>query len=78
LGSGFHDYIPHAAHGDGKHPLHEALSCPDAPFPGDVKWNFGKFLVDREGKVIARFEPRTKPDSAEVVAAIETALKAGR
>jgi len=62
--------------GEGKHPLYEALSGPDAPFPGDVKWNFGKFLVDREGKVIARFEPKAKPDSAEVVAAIETALKA--
>ncbi len=62
--------------GPEKHPLYEALSGPDAPFPGDVKWNFGKFLVGRDGKVIARFEPKTKPDSTEVVAAIETALKA--
>jgi glutathione peroxidase len=41
-----------------------------------VKWNFGKFLIDRDGKPLARFEPRQKPDSEEVVAAIEKALGA--
>lgn len=42
---------------------------------GEIKWNFTKFLVDRDGKVIERFEPRTKPDAPEVVKAIETALE---
>ncbi len=42
--------------------------------PGDISWNFEKFLVDRHGKVIARFGPRTKPDADEVVKAIEAAL----
>lgn len=42
--------------------------------PGDISWNFEKFLLDREGNVIARFEPRTRPDSPEVVKAIESAL----
>ena len=42
--------------------------------PGEISWNFEKFLVDRNGKVIARFSPRTKPDSDEVVQAIEKAL----
>ncbi len=41
---------------------------------GDISWNFEKFLVDREGNVIARFSPRTKPDDAEVVSTIEKAL----
>jgi glutathione peroxidase len=41
---------------------------------GDIKWNFTKFLVDRNGNVIARFEPQTKPDSPEVKAAIEKAV----
>lgn len=41
---------------------------------GAISWNFEKFLLDREGKVIARFEPRTRPDSPEVIKAIEAAL----
>jgi glutathione peroxidase len=64
-----------AVKGPEKAPIYEALSGPKSPFPGDVKWNFGKFLVDRDGKVIARFEPKTKPDAPEVVTAVETALK---
>ena len=42
---------------------------------GEIKWNFTKFLVDRNGKVVQRFEPAVKPDSAEVVDAIEKLLK---
>jgi glutathione peroxidase len=42
--------------------------------PGAISWNFEKFLLDREGKVVARFEPRTRPDAPEVVRAIEAAL----
>lgn len=42
---------------------------------GEIKWNFTKFLVGRDGKVIERFEPRTKPDDAKVIGAIEKALK---
>jgi glutathione peroxidase len=42
---------------------------------GDIKWNFTKFLVDRGGKVIQRFEPAVTPDSKEVTAAIEKQLK---
>jgi glutathione peroxidase len=43
-------------------------------FAGDIKWNFTKFLIDRHGKVVGRWEPRTKPDAPEVTAAIEKAL----
>ncbi|HYF37302.1 MAG TPA: glutathione peroxidase [Prosthecobacter sp.] len=64
-----------AVKGPSKAPIYEALSGPDSPFPGDVKWNFGKFLVGRDGKVVARFEPKTKPDAPEVVSAVESALK---
>ena len=42
---------------------------------GDVKWNFTKFLVGKDGKPVRRFEPGVKPDSAELAAAIENALK---
>jgi glutathione peroxidase len=42
---------------------------------GEIKWNFTKFLVSRDGTVIGRFEPAVKPDSSEVISAIEKALK---
>ena len=42
--------------------------------PGKISWNFEKFLTDREGNVIARFSPRTTPDSEEVIQAIEAEL----
>jgi len=58
-----------------QHPLYAALTGEKGAFPGDVKWNFGKFLIGKDGKPIARFEPKTQPDSAEVVAAVEKALK---
>ena len=56
-------------------PLYAALTGSDSKFPGDVKWNFGKFLIGRNGEVIARFEPSVKPDSPEVSAAISSALR---
>lgn len=40
----------------------------------DIAWNFGKFLIGRDGSVIKRFEPQTKPDDPELKAAIEAAL----
>ncbi|WP_084400626.1 glutathione peroxidase [Terrimicrobium sacchariphilum] len=58
-----------------KAPLFAALTGPDAKFPGDIAWNFGKFLIGRNGEVIARFEPKTKPDDQAVISAVEAALK---
>jgi glutathione peroxidase len=62
--------------GEKRHPLYVALAGKDSPFPGDIKWNFGKFLIGRDGKIIKRFEPTTVPDAPEVTAAIEAALAA--
>lgn len=62
--------------GEEQHPLYTALTGKDGIFPGNVKWNFGKFLIGKDGKAIARFEPKQAPDSEEVVAAIEKALAA--
>jgi len=57
-------------------PLYQYLTQQANPAVlGDIKWNFTKFLVDRNGKVVARFESPVKPDSPEVVAAIEKLLK---
>lgn len=60
--------------GENQHPLYQALTGPEAKFPGSVKWNFGKSLVSKEGEVIARFEPRTTPDDPAITKAIEAAL----
>jgi glutathione peroxidase len=62
--------------GPKRHPLYAELAGQDSPFPGDIKWNFGKFLIGRDGKIIKRFEPRTTPDAPEVTQAIEAALAA--
>lgn len=62
--------------GPKRHPLYTALSGDKSPFPGDIKWNFGKFLVGRDGQIIKRFEPKTTPDAIEVTQAIEAALAA--
>jgi glutathione peroxidase len=64
--------------GAGRHPLYTELTAkPDAQGnAGDIQWNFEKFLVAPDGKVIARFRPQTKPESAEVVSAIESLLAA--
>jgi glutathione peroxidase len=60
--------------GDDQHPLYAALTGKEGAFPGDVKWNFGKFLIGPDGKPLARFEPGTTPDDAALVKAIEEAL----
>jgi glutathione peroxidase len=60
--------------GPEQHPLYSALTGSGATFPGDIKWNFGKFLVSADGKVLKRFEPGIKPEDTELVAAIEQAL----
>jgi glutathione peroxidase len=60
--------------GPNRHPLYVQLVGKDSPFPGDIKWNFGKFLVGRDGKIIKRFEPRVTPDSPEITKAVEEAL----
>ncbi len=60
--------------GLGRHPLYVALAGSGSPYPGDIKWNFTKFLIGRDGNILKRFDSAVKPDSPEVVAAIEAAL----
>jgi glutathione peroxidase len=62
--------------GAGRHPLFAWLAG-EAAGPegaGDVKWNFTKFLVGRDGRLVARFDPRTEPQAPALVAALEQAL----
>jgi glutathione peroxidase len=62
--------------GDDKTPLYVFLTDKSAnpQIGGDIKWNFTKFLFDRNGKPVARFEPNVTPDSPQVTSAIEAAL----
>jgi glutathione peroxidase len=58
--------------GADKAPLYQYLTSTGG---GEIQWNFTKFLVDKNGKVIKRFESAVTPDSPEVISAIEGALK---
>jgi len=62
--------------GEDQHPLFNFLTnkATNPDYAGDISWNFNKFLVDRKGKVVARFEPKVKPDSPDVSTAIEKYL----
>ena len=57
------------------HPLYDYLTSPEtSKFPGKIGWNFAKFLLDRQGNIVGRFDPKTEPLSPEVTAAVEAAL----
>jgi len=62
--------------GAARHPLYAWLTgektAPDGA--GDIVWNFAKFLIGRDGKIVARFSPSTTPTSVPVVEALEKAL----
>jgi glutathione peroxidase len=62
--------------GEGRDPLYawltEQATAPDGP--GDIKWNFAKFLVGKDGRVLARYSPMVAPDDPTLVADIEAAL----
>jgi glutathione peroxidase len=62
--------------GEGQCPLYKFLTSKDTDpkHPGDITWNFEKFLINRDGEIVDRFAPKVTPDSQEVVTAIETEL----
>jgi glutathione peroxidase len=62
--------------GANRHPLYVMLAGPTSPFPGNISWNFNKFLIGKDGKILKRFDSKATPESPEVVQAIEAALAA--
>lgn len=62
--------------GPDQHPLYQYLTNPatNPMFSGEIKWNFNKFLIDRQGNIAARFDSKDAPESETVVGAIEKAL----
>ena len=62
--------------GANRHPLYQILAGKDSPFPGDITWNFNKFIIGKDGQILNRFDSKITPDSPQVAAAIEAALAA--
>jgi len=62
--------------GPNRHPLYTVLAGKESPYPGDIKWNFNKFLIGKDGKILKRFDSKATPESKEVTDAIEAALAA--
>ena len=62
--------------GKNRHPLYVELAGAGSPFPGNIKWNFTKFLIGRDGTILQRYPSGTRPDSTEMTQAIEKALAA--
>jgi glutathione peroxidase len=62
--------------GANRHALYEVLAGKASPFPGNITWNFNKFLIGRDGQILARFDSKVKPDAPELIAALEKALAA--
>lgn len=60
--------------GPDRHPLYVELAGDDSAFPGKIGWNFNKFLVDPEGKLVARFGSSVAPTSDKLLAAVEKVL----
>jgi glutathione peroxidase len=63
--------------GDGQHPLYAALNATtyvDGTEPGDIKWNFEKFLVSPDGEIVARFMPTTEPEDESITSLIDANL----
>lgn len=60
--------------GPGRHPLYQWLAGSNSAFPGDIQWNFEKFLLDGQGELVARFHPKVRPDDPQVLGAIGTLL----
>jgi len=61
--------------GADKHPLYRYLT-EQSPFPGEVEWNFQKYLVDRSGNIVGRYPHRMKPLAPEIVKEVERVLAA--
>ncbi|MDX1700330.1 MAG: glutathione peroxidase [Melioribacteraceae bacterium] len=60
--------------GDDKEPLFEVLTNNSNTGQSNIKWNFEKFIIDREGNVVERFMSATKPESSKIISAIEREL----
>ena len=61
--------------GPHRHPLYAWLTSADNGFPGDIEWNFEKFLISRDGRLLKRYPPPTKPEDKGLLQDIADALE---
>lgn len=74
-GVGFPVFDKIEVNGPGRHLLYASLTRVPDGFAGDIQWNFEKFLIAPGGRVVQRFRPQVEPESPELIAAIEDALR---
>jgi glutathione peroxidase len=60
--------------GPNRHPLYRFLTSEDRGIPGEISWNFEKFLIGRDGRVLKRYPPETKPQDSGLIQDIAEAL----
>ena len=60
--------------GEGRHALYKWLTDENAAYPGEITWNFEKFLIDKSGQVVKRFAPSTVPEDHDLINAIDSEL----
>jgi glutathione peroxidase len=60
--------------GPNRHPLYQFLTAPGNGFAGDIEWNFEKFLIGRDGRILKRYPPPTKPQDSGIMQDIADAL----
>lgn len=75
FGVSFPMYSKLDVNGQNRHPLYTFLAGEKSPFPGDIGWNFNKFLISKDGKILHRYPSKVTPLSDELVGDIKTALK---
>ena len=74
-GVSFPMYSKIKVNGPDRHPLYEGIIGDKGPLKGNIKWNFGKILLGKDGKPIDRFGSMTSPSSKKLIQAIEEALQ---
>jgi len=62
--------------GEGRAPLYTLLAGKGSPFPGDIKWNFNKFLIGKDGRILNRFDSKVTPESEQLTKPLEAAIAA--
>ena len=73
-GVSFPMYSKIDVNGETRHALYDMLAGESSPFPGNIGWNFNKFLVGKDGSILHRYESNVEPDSEELIGAVTAAL----
>lgn len=73
-GVSFPMYSKVEVNGPNRHPLYVQLAGDASPFPGDISWNFNKFLIGKDGKILHRYPSKVEPLSDELISDIKAAL----